>query len=142
MAAETGNAGSATFTDGATGITLDTQLFGWSFDIAPDVHDVTTYAVTGNARDRIQGLYVITGTIEGYLDDTTAVSLDNLDGTTVLTESTHGELVLKGNTASGGQVYTFDAMISNISVGVGIGELNKLTASFRSSGAIVVSAVI
>jgi hypothetical protein len=103
----------------------------WSADAARDIHDVTPFNPTGNAKQHLGGLYMLSGTIEGFLDNTAAADLSHMSS-----DEAPAGFVL---TAYTGYTYTFDGLLSNFSVDIDVQGPSTWSASFTSSGAIAVA---
>lgn len=106
------------------------QANKWSGSIDRDIHDVTPFAPTSNARVKIPGLHSMSGTIEGFLDDTTAhdVSIFTADP-----QAVSGAITL---TATTNRTYSADALLSNWSVVVDAQGVNTFSCSFETTGVI------
>lgn len=136
MAATIGNTGSITFptvtdlvaTTGANSL----LCYRWSGSITRDMHDVTAFAPTSMARSTLGGLHVMTGTCEGFLDDTVAHTYS----VSMAQAAAIASAVL---TADTGHTYTFDCFISDWSVTVDVNAVNVWSCSFQSSGAIAIA---
>lgn len=128
MAAITGTTGTMSATTGADfGDSGNIALIArWSMDIRRDVHDVTTFATSGNGKAKLGGMYDATGTLEGFLDGTTPFAI-----TAFAADKAPTAIVL---TASTGRTYSFSALVSNWNVSVTAAGVNAFTATFESSG--------
>lgn len=124
MAAIVGNTGTVSIQPSGGGTEQLLNLFQWGGNWVREDFDSSIF--TASAVAITPGLHKMTGTCEGFTDDTTALNLatalaDGLDF--VLTSST-------------GRTYTFDGILTDISPLSEVGQLARFTASFESDGAI------
>jgi hypothetical protein len=112
----------------ATGDNVMLLTKAWSFDWTREIHDASTFA-GGEYDVTLPGLHGLSGRAEGWLDDTTAISLASFktDGLTFVL------------TASSGRTYTFAGIFSNFSPTSELNAVNSWSASFESTGAITVA---
>lgn len=100
----------------------------WSGSYDRDVHDVTPFLPDGNARVHVGGLHSFSGTMEGFLDGSTAPSMTHMTN-----DEVPAEFILtahSGNTKK----FTFNGIMSNFSPSVDAQGVNTWSASFTSSG--------
>ncbi len=107
------------------------QASRWSASIDRDVFDASPFDPTSLAKVSVPGLHVMTGTIEGFLDDTTGHDYTHFQDTAAT-----ASMVL---TATTGRTYTFTGIISNWSASADSQGVNTYSCSFQSSGAIVIA---
>lgn len=108
----------------------------WSLDIPRDEGDTTGFQATNNLRVAVGGNAEVSGTFEGFLDDT------NLLVSTTLTdpEAAAATVTLQMNrTASTGadvaQQMTIQGWLSNVAIGVRPGEPNSIAGAFFGTAA-------
>ena len=136
MAAITGIKGSIDYA-GATDMTGGSgaqQLLAtkWSGSFDMDVHEVTPFDPTGRAKLKIAGLHDFSGTIEGFLDDTTTHDISHFTDGDVPAAS---DFELYAHTS---RSYIFAGLLSNFSVNTDVQGPNTWTANFTSSGVVAV----
>lgn len=140
MAAVVGTTGSVTITGDLAGVSLVAMtIVRWSGSISQGSVDTTGFLPTKNARTTIgNGLPGMTGTFEGLLDDTNTIDeLGFEDDTPVIGVFT----LVSSDIGEGKSIeYGFSGWVTGISPSVRVGEVNKFTASFKSSGTITSSA--
>lgn len=126
MAAATGNAGSIS---AGTNILLLTH--SWSFDWKRAIHEAGTFA-GGEWDVTLPGIQELSGTAEGWLDDTVPVVLDGATGF-----SKDGLTFVL--TSSAGKTYTFVGNFTSFAPSSETDTVTRWTAAFESSGGITVA---
>lgn len=133
--------------DSADTLTVVTAVQSWSLSIEKDALDATIF---GNEfRNPVGGLISGSGTIEVFYEKTAAG-----DGkgdlireilTTPSTESTTASAELytydAGSQGSGSEKITFDILITSAEFNATVGELQVVTLSFETKGAIAIASV-
>jgi len=131
MAAVNGILGSLTFA-GATdlvGAAAHSVLANkWSASFDRDSHDVTPFSPTGAARKHIGGLHSMSGSIEGFLDGTTAHDISHMTS-----DDAPAAFVL---TATTGRTYSFNGILTNWSVTIDVQGVSTWSGSFVSDGVV------
>lgn len=128
MAVITGTTGSVAIT--GTWAASDVNVTEWNGVIDNEFFNMNTFGETSSGKLEYRGMYQMTGSIVGHLDDTApgAILADIAVGAAA------SALVL---TSSTGRVYTFAAHIHNFRPVVKrIGALNSYTMDYRSHGTI------
>lgn len=100
----------------------------WSGSIDRDTHDVTRYSPEKNARQHIGGLHSMSGSMSGFLDDTTKHDLGHMTG-----DDAPAAFVL---TATTGRLYSFNGILSNWSVDSDVQGVCTWSCTFISDGEI------
>lgn len=129
MAVITGVTGSVTLNTG-TWSASDVNVTEWTANIDNEFFNMNTFGETSSGQLEYRGMYQMTGTITGHLDDTVpgVVLADIAVGAAA------SALVL---TSSTGRIYTLSAHIHNFRPTVRrTGGLNSYTMDFRSHGTI------
>ncbi len=129
MAILTGTTGSVTFGTNELGSSVTAALTGWTINVTREVHDVTSYADTNNAKTKIGGHYQASGTAEGFYDSSNSIDIaalstaDDVGAQLTLTLSTGVDWVVtaitSGMTATsgknaGGNTFSFSFETSGV----------------------------
>jgi hypothetical protein len=126
MAAITGTTGSVAIT--GTWAASDVNVTKWTGTIESEFHNINVFGETAVGVKEYRGMYRLTGTIEGHLDDT----VPGIVLTDLALGAAASALVL---TSSAGRVYTFSGHIRNFKPNVQrVGALNSYTMDFSSHG--------
>lgn len=138
MAVRTGTGGSITLVS-TSGAVLDGFTIGrWTSVFTRKDADTTPFRVANNHRASTGGNGVLTGTFEGFLDDTTPI--DTSDFVSEFTVAAAILLDINRSVAGGAsntiQQVSFNGFLSGVSVNVQPGVPNPVTGSFTSTGAI------
>lgn len=112
------------------------RVMRWSGSIDQGTFDSTGFLVVKNARATlVDGLPVMTGTFEGFLDATNPIDETDFEDST----PTPASFTLTASDTGGASEdirYTFSGWITGITLGAAVGELNRFTATFKSTGTI------
>lgn len=138
MAVRTGTGGLVTLAS-TSGAVLDGFTIGkWTSVFTRKDADTTPFRVTNNHRASTGGNGVLTGTFEGFLDDTTPV--DTADFVSEFTVAAAIVLDINRKDATGDagtiQQESFNGFLSGVSVNVQPGVPNTMSGRFTSTGAI------
>lgn len=123
MAAISGKEGLVTW----SGSNYDTNVSKWSATISQGSLDVTAFAATPpTSKTKIpSGIYEFSGSFEAFADDSTVVTLPEIDGAALQTIT----LRLKGTQNLNGT-----AFITSVDVSTDITDSQKVTYNFEGSG--------
>lgn len=144
MAVIVGTTGSVVVTGSPVGISLtgsdrtatnaNMRVTRWAGSIDQGTVDSTGFAPVSNSRSTLlDGLPVMTGTFEGFLDATNTIDESDFNDATP-TVGAFELLASDTGTADQEVRYTFNGWITGITLGAAVGELNRFTASFKSTG--------
>lgn len=106
---------------------VDTRVIRWSMSIVREEHDTTTFEVTDNFRTFRGGMASFTGRCEGYLDSDVGLDVTQLE----TEDQAPAQFLL---TAFTGRIYTFNAFITGVDLGVDKGAHSAMSFTFRGSG--------
>jgi VCBS repeat-containing protein len=114
------------------GFNYSTYVSGLQMNYGAELIDVTTF--NDGARSRVPGFETFDGSIEGFLDDTTAFAVDEE------IESRHGGTaepmsVVFGTGAVGQQAYLASNVFGSYNFGGAVGEAGVYTVEFANQGA-------
>lgn len=109
----------------------------WSLDMPLEELDVTAFHPTNNTREAIIGNGSLTGSFEGFFDDTNIFNRSDFIDPEATAQAT---ITLQFNRADAttldfAQRVTFTAMLTGFAVGVRVKELNTVNCTFVGTGA-------
>jgi hypothetical protein len=123
MAALSGKAGSVAWTT-HTSLADNQNIRSWSLDIETDELETTDFSVA-QWKTFIAGLSGASGTFEGFIDDTTALTVTELYGAAATIT-----LALDGS-----RTITASAFCTGASLGATVDGVSTYSANFRITGA-------
>lgn len=102
----------------------------WNATINRDIHDISSWADNANAKKKIGGMYDLSGSFEGFLDDTTNINNTGASGFQA-EDAPPASFVL---TSSTGRTLTFSGLLSAIRLSSEKAGVVTVSADFVSSG--------
>ena len=130
MAALSGATGNITMPAGDLAVANVALITRWTASVDRDVHDISNFGTQTNERTKLGGMMDIKGTCEGTVDGAAMPLLTNMQ----TEDCVPGAGVVL--TSTSGNAWTFDAILSNLSLDVPKGGVQTFSCAFESSGAI------
>ena len=134
MAFFRGEAGSVKFKNGSGTTEAVVSTTGWSLDIAKETLDVTAHGAT--SRSFVGGLISASGTVDFLYTAASGNETENLiDDVLVAEDAGDAQFELFLDT-SGSKKVSFSGIVTGTSLSATTGDLETISVSFISSGAI------
>ena len=132
MANFRGEEGSVSFDNGSGSVTAVAATTSWSLDLVKDVLECTAQADT--SRKYVGGLKSATGSCElqytATSGDATAEILADVNTSEDPADASFNLFV----DTSGSKKYSFNGIVTGVTIGTTVGELTTATVSFQASG--------
>ena len=133
MAALSGVKGNISLATG-TGQTSSLLVTRWTSSADREIHDISNFDSPTNERDKLAGMLHLIGTVEGVVDSGAMILLTQMQDED-LTDTATFRLISRRGTSTSAQ-YNFDGHVSNTSLDVPKGGVQRWSMTFESTGAI------